>query len=86
MRTVPYDQQDKNTGSTDTRIATDEPIEKKFGNMQRAYEEGFAASDGVRAGTAATNGRIKHPEKTDGSRPKRTENSIENENPGLADN
>jgi hypothetical protein len=86
MRTVAYDQPDKNTGSTDTLIATDEPMEKKFGNMQRAYEEGFAASDGVRAGTAATNGRITHPEKVDDSRPTRAENSIENENPGLADN
>jgi len=86
MRTIEYDEKDKITGSTSTRVATDESIEKKFGNMQHAYEEGFAASDGVRAGTAETDGRVKHPEKGDDSRPKRAENSIENENPGLADN
>lgn len=86
MRTVAYNKQDKNTGSTETRVATDEPINKKFGNLQRAYEEGFAASDGVRGGTAETDGRVTHPEKGDGSWPKRTTNSIEDENPGLADN
>jgi len=86
MRTIAYYKQDKSTGSTDTLIATDEAVEKKFGNMQRAYEEGFSASDGVRGGTAETNGRVKHPEKGDKSRPNRAEDSIENENPGLADN
>ena len=86
MRIVNYDTKDKNTGNTEEKIATDETIDKKFGNLQRAYEEGFAASDGVRAGTAETSGRVKHPEKTDDSNPKRTPDSIENENPGLADN
>ncbi len=86
MRTIDYNKQDKNTGNTEGCIATDEAMDKKFGNIQRAYEEGFAASDGVRGGTAATNGRVKHPEKGDGTRPQHRENSIENENPGLADN
>lgn len=86
MRTIKYEETDQTTGSTETLIAVDESVQKKFGNMQRVYEEGFSASDGVRAGTAATNGRIRHPEKGEGPRPKRSENSIENENPGLADN
>ena len=86
MRIVDYDKKDKNTGSTEGHIATDETVDKKFGNIQRAYEEGFASADGVRGGTAETDGRVKHPEKGDDSRPKRTPDSIENENPGLADN
>jgi hypothetical protein len=86
MRTVEYDEKDKNTGSTETHIATDEAIDKKFGTLQHAYEEGFAASDGVRGGTAETDGRVKHPEEGDDSKPKRTPQSIEDENPGLADN
>ena len=86
MRVIDYDQKDKNTGSTEDHIATDEAIDKKFGNLQRAYEEGFASADGVRGGTAETNGRVTHPEKGDDTKPKRTLDSIENENPGLADN
>ncbi len=86
MRTIDYDKQDKNTGSTENHVSTNEPVEKKFGNFQRAYEEGFAASDGVRGETAETDGRVKHPEKGDDSRPRRQDPSIENENPGLADN
>ena len=85
MRVVDYDAPDKNTGNTENHMAVDEAIEKKFGNVQHAYEEGFAASDGVRAGTAETDGSIKYPEKIDDSRPSRTPESIENENPGLAD-
>jgi hypothetical protein len=86
MRIVKYDEKDKNTGSTAEIIATDEVMDKKFGNMQRAYEEGFASADGVRGGTAETNGRVKHPEKGDDTTTKRPKNSIEDENPGLADN
>jgi len=86
MRVIDYNKQDKNTGSTEEHIATDKSPEEKFGNLQRAYEEGFASADGVRGGTAETNGRVKHPEKGDDSRPKRTPDSIANENPGLADN
>lgn len=86
MRTIDYDQKDNNTGNTEGHIATDEAMSKKFGNLQRAYQEGFAASDGVRGGTAETNGRVQHPEKGDSLRSGRVSNSIENENPGLADN
>jgi len=86
MRIVNYDQKDKNSGSTEEHIATDEAMDKKFGNIQNAYEEGFASADGVRAGTAESDGRVKHPEKGDDTRPKRTPDFIENENPGLADN
>ncbi len=86
MRTIEYNEKDKNTGSTETHVATDEAIDKKFGNLQRAYEEGFAASSGVRGGTAETDGRVKHPEKGDDSNPSQAEDSIEDENPGLADN
>ena len=86
MRIVNYDEKDKSSGNTQTHIATDESMKKKFGTIQNAYEEGFASADGVRAGTAESDGRVKHPEKGDDSIPKRTPNSIENENPGLADN
>jgi len=86
MRTIDYDEKDKSTGSTENHIATDEAVDKKFGNIQRAYEEGFASADGIRGGTAETNGRVRHPEKGDDTTPKRTPDSIENENPGLADN
>lgn len=86
MRIVDYDGKDKNSGNTAEHIATDKAIDKKFGTIQNAYEEGFAAADGVRGGTAESDGRVKHPERVDDSRPKRTPTSIENENPGLADN
>lgn len=86
MRTIDYDKQDKNTGNTENQIAVDEPIEKRYGNMQLAYEEGFAAEDGVRAGTAETSGSVKYPELSDSSHPDRTPDSIKKENPGLADN
>jgi hypothetical protein len=61
-------------------------VEKKFGNLQLAYEEGFAASDGVRPETAETSGHAKHPETKDDAAVEGPEDSIENENPGLADN
>jgi len=86
MPVINYYKKNKSTGSTEEHVATDEAVDKKFGNIQRAYEVGFAASDGVRGGTVETDGRVKHPEKGDDSRPKRTPNSVENENPGLADN
>ncbi len=86
MRTVQYEEKDKGTGSTETLVAVDEQIGKKFGNLQRAYNEGFAASDGVRAGTAETNGRILRPEKSDDANKGAHTNTIEDENPGLSDN
>ena len=84
MRKIDYDAKD--TDSTETLIAVDETIEHKYGNLQRAYNEGFAASDGVRGGTAATNGRVLHPEKGDTLKRNSPKNPIDNENPGLADN
>ena len=86
MRIVKYDEKDKNSGSTEEHVATDEAMDKKFGNIQNAYEEGFASADGVRSGTAESDGRVKHPEKGDDTTPKRTPDFIEDENPGLADN
>jgi hypothetical protein len=65
MRFIDYDKKERSTGNIEGHIATDEAMDKKFGNMQHAYEEGFAASDGVRGGTAETDGHIKHPEEGD---------------------
>lgn len=86
MRTIDYDKKNKNTGNVEGHIATDEAMDKKFGNIQRAYAEGFAASDGIWGGTAETEGWGRYPEQGDDSRPGRDLYSIENENPGLADN
>ena len=74
------------SGNTETHIAADMPIDQKFGNLQNAYEEGFAASDGIRGVTAASGGRIRHPEKGDAPLIDSVPESIEDENPGLADN
>ena len=84
MRKIDYDK--KETENTETLIAVDETPERKFGNLQRAYNEGFAASNGVQAGTAETSGRILHPEKSDKAKVNSPVNPIEDENPGLADN
>jgi hypothetical protein len=84
MRKVDYDK--KETENTETLIAVDDTTEHKFGNLQRAYNEGFASADGVRGGTAATNGRVLHPEKGDGLKPNSPPNPVDDENPGLADN
>lgn len=86
MRVIDDEINKKNTANTESHIATDEDIDKKFGNLMRADEVGFSASDGVRGGTMETDGRVKHPEKGDDTIPKRTPDVIENENPGLADN
>ena len=86
MRTVKFDAKDLNSGGTEQHVATDEAMDKKFGNIQNAYEEGFASADGVRGGTAESDGRVKHPEKGDNSIPATIPTSIEDENPGLADN
>jgi hypothetical protein len=83
MRKIDYDAHDRNTGSTETQIAVDEALEKKYGNLRHAYEEGFAASHGVRGETAETNGRAPHPDMADDSHPDRVPDSIEEENPGL---
>lgn len=83
MRTVDYDDKGKNT---ETQIAVDETIEHKFGNLQRAYNEGFASADGVRGATFDTDGRVVHPEQGDEAMKDSPHNTIEDENPGLADN
>jgi len=85
MRTIDYDKQESYTGNTSEHMAVDVAIDKKFGNIQHAYEEGFASSDGVRGGTAESDGSILHPEHGDNSIPSRTPESIDDENPGLAD-
>ena len=85
MRVIDYDQKDKNTGNTENQMAVDEAMRKNYGNIQQAYEEGFAASDGVRGETVETAGRVKTTEKADESKPMRVPETIENENPGLAD-
>jgi hypothetical protein len=84
MRTIPYNTKEKNTGSTETHVATDTKMDDETYDAQR-MEEGFAASDGVRAGTAESGGRVKRPESSDSPFPDRTPLSIEKENPGLAD-
>jgi hypothetical protein len=84
MRTIKYEETDK--ANTETLIATDESMEHKFGNIQLAYNEGFAASEGVRGETAETNGRVKHPETKDSPKPNTSAESVQSENSGLADN
>ncbi len=85
MKTIDYDAKD--SASTENQIATDEMIKKnEYENLQHAYNEGFAASDGVRGETAETDGRVVATENSDDSHPKRVPDSIESENPGLADN
>ena len=80
---IDYDTKD--SGNTETHIATDNYMDEHSDHYQNALEEGFAASDGIRGITAASGGRIKHPEKSDESMPNRIPEAIENENPGLAD-
>lgn len=80
---IPYES--KESGNTETHIATDNYMDEHSDHYQNALEEGFASADGIRGVTAASGGRIKHPEKSDDARPSRIPASIENENPGLAD-
>jgi hypothetical protein len=85
MRRIDYDAPDKNTGNTENQIATDESMVKKYGNLGRAYQEGFAASSGVRGQTAETDGGETHPETADEPSVRRIAKSVESENAGLAD-
>lgn len=91
MRKINYNDKPIPTG-TSTHRGVDEQMEEtvKFEGTSdvtdNSYREGFAASSGVRNGTAETGGRVRHPETGDDSRPDRTPDSIENENAGLADN
>jgi hypothetical protein len=85
MRKVKYEDQEKGTGGTETHLATDQVIKGNSSYPSQAMEEGFAASDGVRGVTSASGGRVKHPEKDDASLNDPVPESIEDENPGLAD-
>lgn len=81
---------DETTGNTDTHLAVDSQMKKSIAKGSTSedrleYEEGFAAASGVRPETAATGGRIKHPETKDASNPDPVPSSIEKENAGLAD-
>lgn len=84
MQTRNYDTMfDEYTGSTETNMATDEHLSLED---LRAYVEGFAAASGVRPDTAASGGRIRHPEDRDSaSNEGRVSNHLEEENAGLAD-
>jgi len=86
MRTVEYNEQPKSTGNTQTHLAVDEAI--KEGYNSRRLEQGFSASDGVRGATMETGGSVKHPEKGDAAiteDPSTILTTIDNEDPGLAD-
>ena len=86
MLTFNYSDKEEDQANTETLIAVDESIAHKFGNLQRAYNEGFAASSGVRGETAETSGRVLHPEKGDETSIDFPINTVEDENAGLADN
>ncbi len=81
---INYD--DRESGNTETHIATDNYMDEHSGHYQNALVEGFASADGIRGITAASGGRIKHPEKSDAAVvPGRVLTNIQDENPGLAD-
>ena len=86
MRKIDYNQKEKYTGNTSNHVATDQPMEEKFGNLQRAYNESFGASSGVRPATAESDGKAEHPEELDESHPSRVTHDVDDENAGLADN
>lgn len=74
---------------TETHRGVDQMIEASLekgssanGDVANLYEEGFAASSGIRPATAETGGRIADPEITDEVRPATTQDK---ENAGLAD-
>jgi hypothetical protein len=87
MRIRDYDTMyDENMGSTAEHVATGTRMQDKVMQQSHVYEEGFAASSGIRNETAETGGRVKHPEVKDHSNRNIAANSIEEENAGLADN
>jgi hypothetical protein len=82
---------DETTGNTDTHVAVDTKMKTtiKLGSTKgdrNAYEEGFASASGIRPDTAASGGHIRHPESKDAPAIDPVPKSIEEENPGLADN
>ena len=92
MRRIDYNAEE--SGNTETHIAVDEKMRNQPAELQDDFqddlEEGFASASGVRNETAATGGRVKHPETKDEDRTNRLShrapNPVEDENAGLADN
>lgn len=81
---------DETTGNTETHVATDEMMRRRIelGSTEgerNAFNEGFASASGIRPDTAATGGRIKHPETRDASENDPVPKSIEKSNSGLAE-
>jgi hypothetical protein len=91
MKTRDYDTDyNKNTGNTDTHVATDTQMENTIRDGstlgdREAFEEGFAAASGIRPETAESGGRIRHPESKDAARHDPVAKLVKNENSGLAD-
>ena len=97
MKTRDYDKMyDETTGSTETHLAVDTKMKHVIDfdssiEDRNAFEEGFAAASGVRAETAETDGRVRHPETKDAARLEPDSKAdeaaelIEEENSGLAD-
>lgn len=80
MRRIDYGKQE--TASTETHLSVDENLRKR---SQNAFEEGFAASSGVRPETAETGGRVKNPEKKDSALVESTLDAVADENAGLTE-
>lgn len=72
----------KNTGNTETHIATDERMKMED---PLAYEEGFASASGVRPETSESGGRVRHPENKDAAKTAMVPNHIDEEDAGLAE-
>ena len=93
MKKRDYDTEyDETTGGTETQVAVDTKMKKTIAagstkGDRNEYEEGFAAASGVRPETAASGGRIRHPEDKDSAHSgSRVPDPSEKENSGLADN
>lgn len=69
----------------DAVVPVDAALENKYGSVQNAYEEGFAASSGVRNLTAETDGAVQSPETGDEDGTNQTRTSVDLENAGLAE-
>jgi hypothetical protein len=89
IKHVEYEEADSKTGSA-THKGVDEQIRETTHNLggaqANAFEEGFAASSGVRPMAAASGGRVKAEENTDRSRPSPLMEEDTEQNEGLADN
>lgn len=88
MRTIDYDAEEKGTGSTETHRAVDEVMKDRIaheGSEHIAFEEGFASASGVLPEAAETGGRTLEGDRSDSSSINREPDSINKQNPGLAD-